>query len=345
MSAEKPARLGYSDFLRCLAALAVVVIHCTGSALVSWAPDSRTFLALNLLDGLCRWAVPMFAMLSGMFLLDPERPMSRQRWLGHLGRVALAFLIWGSFYALWDARAAHFGAERLLEALISLVTGRLHEHLWFLPMLLGLYLLIPPLRALVRGASRRTLWYAVGLWGAATTLQMLFSLLPAASGSPWVWLLDLRGMTGYPGYFLLGYLLKTCRPSRRQAAAVYALGAAGAVVTIWGTQAISQAAGAFRDPFYAYLTPNTLFVAAALFLLARRLDLGKAAIWGKLSGLTFGVYLVHLFFLELFRDLGFPDPAWHSVPAVLIQIPAVLAAALAATWVLRHIPWLGKRIC
>ncbi len=346
MSGNKNARLGYGDFLRCLATLAVVTLHCAGATLASQAPGSLTFLGLNILDGLCRWAVPMFVMLSGMFLLDPERELSRKKWLAHLGRLALAILIWGFFYALWDARGAHFGAEWFLEALISMVTGRLHYHLWFLPMLLGLYLLIPPLRGLVRGSSRRVLWYAAGLWGVvAVTLPTLFALVPISPGSAWLGLLDLRSVAGYPGFFLLGYLLKTCRPSRKQKAAVYVLGAAGAVATVWGTQALSRANRAFRDVLYGYLTPNALFVAAALFLLARRLDLGQAPIWGKLSGLTFGVYLLHPFFLELFQALGFPDPAWNSVLAALIQVPVLLAAAGAAAWVLRHIPKLGKRIC
>ncbi len=345
MSGEKSARLGYSDFLRCLATLAVVVLHCAGATLASQDPNSLTFLGLNLLDGLCRWAVPMFVMLSGMFLLDPEREMPRKKWLAYLGRIALAILLWGFFYALWDARAAHFGAEWFLEALISMVTGRLHYHLWFLPMLLGLYLLIPPLRALARGASRPCLWYAMGLWGVVMALQTMCTLASGTPGDTWLGLLNLGNVVGFPGYFLLGYLLKTCRPSRRQEAAVYVLGAAGAVVTVWGTQILSQANRAFRDVLYGYLTPNALFVSAALFLLARRLDLGKGPIWGRLSGLTFGVYLLHPFFLELLRALGFPDPTWNAVPAALGQVPVILTAALAEAWALRHIPKLGKRIC
>ncbi len=126
---------------------------------------------------------------------------------------------------------------------------------------------------------------------------------------------------------------------------MYILGAVGAVVTVWGTQVLSQANRAFRDVLYGYLTPNALFLAAALFLLARRLELGKGAVWSKLSGLTFGVYLLHPFFLELFQALGFPSSAWNAVPAALSQVPVLLAAALAAAWALRHIPKLGKHIC
>lgn len=340
---DSAKRLGYGDFLRCLATLAVVTLHCAGAALADQDPASRAFLGLNLLDGLCRWAVPMFVMLSGMFLLDPDRPMSRKKWLSHLGRPALATLVWGFFYGLWDARGTHFGAEGLLEGLISLVTGRLHYHLWFLPMLLGLYLLIPLLRALVRGASRRVLWgTAVLLEAAAAAVRILRFFFPNAFPAPWLGFLDLGTAAGYPGYFLLGYLLKTCRPNPGQERAVYALGAMGAAVTVWGTQVLSQAAGAFQNLFYSYFAPNVLLTAAALLLLVRRLDLGKASIWGRLSPLTFGVYLLHPLFLELVQPfLTFPNP----VLTALVQLPAALAAALAGAWALRRVPRLGKCLC
>ena len=155
MSETKTARLGYADVLRCLAALAVVVLHCAGATLASEDPASTRFLVLNFLHGVSRWSVPMFLMLSGMFLLDPERPMTRKKWLGHVGRLALATVVWGFAYALYDTRAAHVGVEWFLEALINLVTGRLHYHLWGLPVLLGLYY-VPPI-------SRQALWYGLAL--------------------------------------------------------------------------------------------------------------------------------------------------------------------------------------
>lgn len=340
------ARLGYSDFLRCLATLAVVTLHCAGATLAAEAPTSARFFVLNLLDGCGRWAVPMFVMLSGMFLLDPEKPMPAKKWLGHVGRLALAILLWGGGYALWDARAAHLGLEWLLEGLISLVAGRLHYHLWFLPMLLGLYLLIPPLRALVRGASRKTLWYLTGLWGAVTVcLNTLYGFFPGGPGQSWLNMLGLYNLAGYAGYFLLGYLLKTCEIRPWAERSLYVLGLLGLVVTCAGTRVLSQRAGVFQDRLYGNLTPNVCLTAAALFLLCRRLELGRGTIWGRLAPLTFGVYLLHPLFIELFNILGFPDPMWNVAWAVPLQVLTVTLPALALTWLLRHIPKLGKYLC
>lgn len=346
MGDTKTARLGYCDALRCLAALAVVLIHCAGATLGQEAPDTTRFLILNLFNGAARWAVPMFLMLSGAFLLDPQRPMPVKKWLGYLSRMGIAVLLWGFFYAFYDARGAHIGLEWFLEALIRMVKGELHFHLWYLPMLMGLYLLLPLARALVRGASRRELWYAVGLWGSVTLgLNVLYQFFPGALGHPWLNMLGLYYLSTYMGYFLLGYLLKTCQLTPRRAWVCYGLGLLGLVVTCAGSRLLSQAAGTLDGRLYEIMTPNTCAMAVALFVGARRLELGKHPIWARLSPLAFGVYLLHPFVLHVCQAVGLPDPAWNVAWAVPLEALAVFAFCLAVSWALRRLPAVGKYIC
>ena len=346
MGEGKGGRVGYGDFLRCLAALAVVVLHCAGATLASEDPGSTRFMVLNLLDGATRWAVPMFLMLSGMFLLDPRREMPVKKWLGHVGRVALALVLWGFFYAFYNTRAAHVGAEWGLEALISVVTGRLHYHLWYLPMLLGLYLLLPPMRALVKGASRQTLWYALGLWAVVNLgFGAWYTFFPNSVTKPWYNMLGLYGLSGYMGYLLLGYLLRTCRMTRRREGLCYALGVLGLAATCAGTWLLSMSAGKLDSKLYNYLTPNVALTAAAIFLLCRRLEVGRHPAWAKVGALTFGVYLVHPLLLSRLQEHGLPDPMWNVAWFVPLEAVALFAAALAVTWCLRKIPKVGKYIC
>lgn len=295
----KPSRLGWSDLLRCLACAAVVILHCAGATLAVDTPGTARFFLFNLLDSGVRWSVPVFIMLSGMFLLDPDRSFSWPSWRKRILRLALLALVAAYLFALWDTRQTHPGAEHLLEALILLVRGELHYHLWFLPMLLGLYLLIPPMRALIRGASRRTLWYVVGLWGVVTLcLGTLHRAFPGGPLQAWLNMLNLQ-VAGYAGYFLLGYLLKTCDLRPRAEKTLYALGALGLIVTWGGTELLSRRAGSFQLLFYSFLAPNVALTAAALFLLARRLDWGRGPVWAKLSRFTLWVYLLHPLALEL----------------------------------------------
>lgn len=346
MGERDSARLGYCDALRCLAALAVVLLHCAGATLALEDPGSTRFLVLNFLDGATRWAVPMFLMLTGAFLLDPRRDLNMKKWLGHLARVAVPLLIWGFLYAFYDTKGAHLGLEWFLEALIRMVKGELHYHLWYLPMLLGVYLLIPPMRALVQGSSRQGLWYLAGLWGVVTLgLNTLYAFFPDGLGRPWLNMLGLYGLSGYMGYVLLGYLLRTCAVERRWEWLCYALGLVGLVVTVGGTHLLSLRAGGLEGRLYGYLTPNVCFTALAIFLAARRLELGRSPMWAKAAQGTFGAYLLHPYLLHLLQEKGLPDPAWNVAWAVPLEALVLFAAALVVSLALRKLPKVGKYIC
>lgn len=343
MEATKTDRLVYGDVLRCLAAFAVVLLHCAGASLAAEDPASTRFLVLNVLDGACRWAVPMFVMISGAFLLDPEKPMGGKKWLGHLRRAALLLVFWSVFYAFADTYGIYAGAEWCRVALTRAVTGQLHYHLWYLPALLGLYLLIPPLRALIRGASRRTLWYLAGLWGAvALGARTLGSLLPGWLGQPWVELLRLSALTDLWGYLLLGYLLKTCALAPRRKWVCYALGVLGLAVTWGGTWLLSLRQGGLDGRLYEYLTPNVALTAAALFLAARRRRWGGGAVWAAAAPATLGVYLLHPLLLLVCQNHGLPRPGWGVWWAVPAEAAILFAVALGGSLILRRIPKVGK---
>lgn len=330
-------REGWADALRVLAMVSVVMLHCAVLPIGTETPGDARFWVINLLDGGVRWGVPVFVMLSGAFLLDPKKEMTTRQWLSHVGRIALLTVFWGAAYALYAARGAHMGLEWLLEGLISLVTCRLHYHLWFLPMLLGLYILLPIFRAFVKGAERRTLWYAAGLW-----FFSLVGLNFAKLG--WFAALDLRHLYGYGGYFLLGYLLRTCEIQPRRAYCLYGAGVLGLLVTWWTAYTASVAAGSFSGALYANLTPNVCTTAAAIFLLFRHLDLGKRPLWGKLSALSLGVFVIHPVMRDLTERLAFPPGSWNLALSIPLRCLLVTVLSLGAAWLLRKLPRVGKLI-
>lgn len=337
-------REGWADVLRTLAILAVVLLHCAAGNIGGEVPGDARFWVINLIDGGVRWGVPVFVMLSGAFLLDPEKEMTTRQWLRRVGRIALLTVFWGAVYALYDARAAHMGLEWLLEGLISLVTCRLHYHLWFLPMLLGLYLLLPLFRALVKGAERKTLWVFVGLWAATLALQKLFAFAPAFPGAEWFEALDLGHLCGYGGYFVLGYLLRTCEIRPKRAYCLYAAGGLGLLVTWAGTYLASMSAGQFAAGLYSYFVPNVMVTAAAVFLLVRHLDLGKGPVWGRLSALSLGVFVLHPLFIDLTRACSLPPEGWNLALSIPLRAVVVALLSLAAAWLLRKAPRVGKHI-
>ena len=133
-TATAGGRLAYADLLRAVAMLAVIVVHLAGSRLGSVPVGSAEFHVLNAYDGLAHWCVPVFIMLSGMFLLDPKHslPLSRL-FLRHILRILAALAVWGTAYALvTQVRTAGLSWESVKTALRQVLLGNTHFHLWFL---------------------------------------------------------------------------------------------------------------------------------------------------------------------------------------------------------------------
>ena len=73
---ENPRRRQWIVSLRAFAALAIVLLHTISGWTAAGGvitPSIRWFLDEVVIQVLVRWAVPVFIMISGFLLLDPEK--------------------------------------------------------------------------------------------------------------------------------------------------------------------------------------------------------------------------------------------------------------------------------
>ena len=254
--------------------LAVIVVHITGGALEASPVGTPDFMVLNVYDGLTHWCVPVFVMLSGMFLLDPKHSLPPSKlFFGHMLRIAAALAVWGTAYALVERVQVHgLSWESVRAALYQVLLGKTCFHLWFLYMLLGLYLVTPVLRAFVRGAGRGDFhWFFLLVFVFTFLLPTLLRLRPSQTVSLYQSYLNIKLVLGYVGYYVLGYYLKEYTLSRPAEYLIYLLGIAGAAVTVGGTAWLSQQRGALAQTFYNYDSPNIALMSTAVFVLFRYL--------------------------------------------------------------------------
>lgn len=345
---EHPAkeRLAYADLLRCVAMAAVVVLHLAGSQLEHAAVGSFAFHVLNVYDSLSHWCVPVFVMLSGMFLLDPDHPLPLSKLLrGHILRIFAALVVWGTVYAL-VVQLLNGGPDGLdlLSALRQVALGQTHFHLWFLYMIIGLYLVTPILRAFVRGASRAEFhWFFALVFLFAWLLPNVLRLRPSQTVSLWINNLDLHLVMGYVGYYVLGYYLRAYPLRREVRQILYGLGLLGAAATIAGTAWLSQQRGMLAQTFYNYDNPTIALMSIAVFLFFReaagnRTPFPRRHPLSLAAKVSFGVYLSHVLFLILLSRLNITVLSFSPVLAVPVLAAAVLACSLAVAWLLSKLP-------
>lgn len=338
------------DLLRILACLGVVLLHVSNSYWYSVDVGGSDFAVMTIYNSFTRFAVPVFFMLSGLFLLDPAREFQVKKWGRKLWRLALGFFLWSAFYAFqsvlfhgitqgWDAVTGQMWQE----AVTRLVMG--HGHMWFLWDLLGFYLLLPVLRKICEDI--RILGFFLLLWVAVrfVVVTMLYEIcggmvLAAVTN------MHLYMLTGYIGYFLGGYYLAKVEIPGGLRYLLYGLGAGALVFTMVATIASCRETGSYNDQWFLPSNANVLLMSAAIFVLFKHIRLSagleKARWVPALAKCTFFVYMIHPFFIEKLNLLGIKVTAYPVPLSIPLMTAGIFAAGMLIGWLVGKIPAVGK---
>ncbi len=122
-------RIAYLDYIRVIATFAVIIIHVVAQNWKNVSVNSVQWMIFDIYNGITKWAVPVFVMISGVVFLNKKSTDLGK----YILRLCLAFVFWSIIYYFF------FGG-----GLISLLVGR--YHMWFIPMIVGLYICTPVIR-------------------------------------------------------------------------------------------------------------------------------------------------------------------------------------------------------
>ena len=343
-----PQRVAYFDVLRILATFAVVALHLSAQHWADTDVSSNAWQAFNLYDSAVRWAVPVFVMISGALFLSGTQS------IGHIlkknvARIIAAFAFWSALYALYMAKVNDCPPDIALQQFFN---G--HYHMWFLFMIVGLYLLVPLLRPIVRDEALLRWFLLVTLLFSFLFPQIaaylsLFSWEESAKFKALVGNFYYHFTLGFTPYFVLGYYMSRKEFSRRAEHIIYALGVLGFVLTIVMTSFASRRIDTATELFYGYDTFNVLFVCLAVFLFARNhLNFPKLGEAGHariraLSRWSFGAYLVHPMFIEALDHFwGFNTLSLNVFLSVPLLTLLIGTAAFLVSALLHHVPFVRK---
>ena len=272
------------------------------------------------------FAVPCFFMLSGMFLLDPERNIATKKSVQACVRFLVAFAFWSAFYPL------AFPPHRLY--LGQFLKGPVH--LWFLPALASCYLAAPALRAIARDrkAEESLLVVVFFLLCVTTTLRALSDsfhrIVPTT-----ITILSMPAFLVLLGDYLNRFPLNGIR--RRM---ILFAGAGGFLLAIVATGLLAKQGlkadfilGARHAP--VVLFSASVFLIFQLFLSKKPYSARRRRAVSEIAKCTFGVYLVHRAFIWILPAV--PGPA---VLDIVLRSAASFIASLTVVAVLRRTPFL-----
>lgn len=336
------SRIAYIDILRVLSALSVVFLHTAAGSLRE-NMGSTVWHVSNTLTGIMSISVPLFFMISGAMTMSSKKTLSIEyTYKKRVSKMLVPFLAWSLvavvyFQALNLLFAGSIDWREAAKKLAYMPSQPTTVHLWFMYALIPLYLLSPILKKLVDAMTESLVKYIFVIWVVfSSVLPTAASFLPAKY-QPMLRLnpeFNLNFMSGYLGYFLIGYYLFIySRPvSKKLLVGIIAIDAA---VISAGTWWKTTETGSYSEMFKSYSGLFVLILSIAVFLLAKEVmaehQLPAPASWilQVLSLTSFGVYLVHnlgVHFVSAYIVNLWPA---SSISVLLLWYLAIVLASLA----------------
>lgn len=350
-------RIAYFDYLRVLAITSVVVLHVAAQNFNALDGRSFEWNVFNFFDSISRWGVPAFLMISGSLFLTKEVKI-KDLYSKYILRLAIACCVWTAFYAIAnpsDKLVLNDGIKEFGKIIINNIKDA--HHMWFIPMMIGVYMCIPIIKQIV-GTKESTKYFLILSFIFAFIIPQsgnlandfiggLFSLGINKINAIAINNMKMNLVLGYSFYFILGYYLNNLELTKKQRTVVYCLGAVGFLSTILLNAAVAWKTNKPCQLYYDYFNVNVALEAIAVHTLFkyRNFDNEKLnSFISQLSKYSFGVYLVHVFVIELLKVIGLDTMRFLPIVSVPVISAITLIVSYAISFAINKIPKIGKWI-
>ena len=321
------------DVMRVLAGLTVMIGHSGGVLIGRSDEGSDAWWLGHLAEAVNPWAVPMFFMIAGWAVLAGAPPRTEAKMWDRIVRHVVPLAAWSVIFVLGfnlfdtdEVNVRHDLARSFLEA------GRPAFHLWYLYAYIPLILVFGTLVLFWKG-QRPWKLAALAVVLAGSTVWAPFALeLIGSDQDAWKW-----GFATYQVvYFTVGaFVIHHAHELRPPIWTLCLLFAVSALGVLWWESRRS----------YPIENANPLIfgLAISVILLVSRIRLGERAkkVFTTMATASFGAFLVHVFFLELFFERLFDIDAAPVLLVIqyvgLLALMAALSYGLSFAWGKLHL--------
>lgn len=142
----KQKRFNNYDLLRIICAIGVIFIHVS-ALYIDKIQKTHNTLYILMYNGIGRFAVPVFFMLTGTFFLHNSKNKDFKyfynKYLKRIIILTIAFSIIYIVYRILFMISKEIEIIEIKTLIIDVVTGKPYYHMWYMYMLIIIYLLIP----------------------------------------------------------------------------------------------------------------------------------------------------------------------------------------------------------
>ena len=334
-------RIVFLDYVRVFACFLVMVVHASenfyGAEGSTDMVGPQSYLADRLwvavYDGFSRMAVPLFIIVSA-FLLAPMKAgltswqFYRQRCIRILPPFFIFMILYSTLPLLWGQIDAETSLKDISRIFLNFPSQA--GHLWFMYPLISLYLFIPVISPWLNKATAKEERFFIGLFLLSTCMPYLNRCFGEVWGQCfWNEYHILWYFSGYLGYLVLAHYIHvhlTWNRSKRLVIGIASM-VVGALLTIYSFYVQAIPGVTLVTPEieigWAFCTINCVLLTAGTFLAFTCIGNSKSPrLITEMSKLSYGMYLMHIFWLGLWvtvfkHNLALPTVA--AIPCIAVS--------------------------
>lgn len=353
----------YLDLLRLIACICIVMVHVSALNWNTTPINTFSFAIMTAYNNFGFIGVPIFVMISGALLLDSNKIIPiKNLYLNKIVRLIIAYFIWLLFYNIVNfielGTTPNFSSLKK-DIILRTLLGNGIYHLWFIPMLISLYIIVPIFREAF--AKKHICEYFIVLYIFITIAMptlLLFDFSYKTIVSSLYERIPFNTITSYTGYFVIGHYLHQYRPFKTTKKPVL-LGVVGVlsylcgvIVRVWDSSNSGVASTLFSSPLTLPLFISTISV---FVYVQYRVDKYASASIGEkglrlltyLSSLTFGIYFIHPFIIRIIDNVSidtlyFLKIKIHPIYSIPILVVFVLLLSAVPIIIIKKIRFVNK---
>ena len=264
-----------------------------------------------------------------------------------LSKVVIPFLFWAVSYYFWYLYVLKDDSFLLIDFVKEIIKGHstahLPAHLWFLPLIISIYFVVPLLKYFLNYAKHdevRNFIVTLCIFSIALPVTQKLLGIDTSSYKPFVFTIFIL-------YFISGVYLIQNKYSTKLSLLFYILGFFITLYTHWSFNADSMK---FNNYAYRPEFIGIVFMTLSFFIIIKNISLKKdyflIKILATIGKLSFGIYLIHIFWQQILMR-GYLGFSIHpKIFASIIAIPSmtiiVLGLSIVSILIIKKIPYAAK---